>query len=171
MEVNFLAMLVAALVPTLLGFIWYHPKVFGNTWMRATNIPEETLRSSGNMLVTMGLGFVFSFMLAFIMNLIAHHDAFVSGALFYVTNGTMDIDPASEAGKWFEHYKTNYSNSCRTFAHGSFHGAFIAGLFIALPVVATGALWEKRGFKYIAISAGYWVICMGLMGGIIAAWK
>lgn len=35
---NFVAIIVAALVPMIIGFIWYHPKVFGNTWMQVAGM-------------------------------------------------------------------------------------------------------------------------------------
>ena len=31
MQINFIAVLLAALVPMVMGFIWYHQKVFGQT--------------------------------------------------------------------------------------------------------------------------------------------
>ncbi|TME70083.1 MAG: DUF1761 family protein, partial [Chloroflexi bacterium] len=31
--VNYLAVVVAAVVALVIGFIWYSPRVFGNRWM------------------------------------------------------------------------------------------------------------------------------------------
>jgi hypothetical protein len=31
---NFLAVPLAAVIPILVGMIWYNPKVFGNAWMK-----------------------------------------------------------------------------------------------------------------------------------------
>ena len=59
-----------------------------------------------------------------------------------------------------------YGNDFRTFKHGALHGT-LTGVGIALPVVAINAMFEKRGFKYIAIHAGYWILTLLLMGGII----
>ncbi|HRN41812.1 MAG TPA: DUF1761 family protein [Vicingus sp.] len=28
-------------------------------------------------------------------------------------------------------------------------------------------MFERKGFKYIAINSGYWIITLGLMGGVI----
>lgn len=61
-----------------------------------------------------------------------------------------------------------YSTSYRTFKHGMFHGC-IAGFLFATPILTINALFERKGFKYIAINAGYWIITLGLMGGIICA--
>lgn len=170
MHLNLLAIFVAALVPMLLGFIWYHPKVLGAAWMRAAGVSEDQLKT-GNMLVIFGVSFFFSLLLAFEMNTLAYHDGFVRGALYYVTNGTLEADPASEAGKWWAYFQNNLSDSCRTFKHGAFHGAFLGGLFMALPMIGINGLFERKSFKYIAIHAGYWVICLALMGGVVAAWK
>lgn len=170
MSINFLALFAAALIPMVLGFIWYHPKLFGNTWMQASGMTEEKMKS-GNMALIFGLSFVFSLILAWIMNLIAIHDNFIAGALFYETNGTMVPAAGSEAEKWLNQYNTLYAASNHTFKHGAFHAAFIAGICLALPIIATNALFERKGFKYIAINAGYWIITLTLMGGIIAAWR
>ena len=48
------------------------------------------------------------------------------------------------------------------------HG-FLGGLFIALPILCTNALFEQKGWKYIWINAGYWIVTMTIMGGIISS--
>ena len=65
-----------------------------------------------------------------------------------------------------ECFMTKYGTNFRTFKHGAFQGALI-GLFFAMPIVGTGALFERKGFKYIAVHAGYWIITLCLMGGVI----
>lgn len=169
MEINFLALFVAALVPMALGFVWYHEKVFGKAWMAAAGMTEEKIKG-GNMAVIFGVSFIFAFMLSWVMNLLAYHDAFVGGAMYYATNGTMQPEAGSELAKWFEYYNANLAASNHTFKHGAFHGVGLAGLFLALPVLATNALFERKGFKYILVNAGYWIVCLGIMGGIVAAW-
>ena len=51
----------------------------------------------------------------------------------------------------------NWSSNYRTFGHGAVHGMF-TGLFVALPILATNAMFERKGFKYIAVNTGYWII-------------
>jgi hypothetical protein len=41
------------------------------------------------------------------------------------------------------------------------------GLFFALPVLGTNALFQHKGFKYIVINVGYWIITLALMGAVI----
>lgn len=170
MEINFIAILVAALIPMLLGFIWYHPKVFGKTWMQAAGMSEEKIKT-GNMPLIFGVSFVCSLILAMVMNTLAYHDAFVGGAMYYATDNMYNPDPASELGQWWAYYQNNLAASNHTFKHGAFHGFVLAGLMLALPIMTTNALFERKGFKYIAVNVGYWIVCLTLMGGIIAAWQ
>ena len=46
---NFLAIAAAAVSTLVVGFVWYHPKVFGTVWMREAGLTEEQLKK-GNML-------------------------------------------------------------------------------------------------------------------------
>ena len=64
-NVNWLAILVGALVPMVMGFVWYNPNLFGNAWMRSIGKTEEELKAGGNMAVTMVLSLILSALLAF----------------------------------------------------------------------------------------------------------
>ena len=44
-EVNWLAVLVAAIIPMIIGTIWYSPPVFGNTWMRLIGKTADEIES------------------------------------------------------------------------------------------------------------------------------
>lgn len=167
---NLIAIFTAALIPMVMGFIWYHPKTFGSAWMRLTGMTEEKARQ-GNMAVKYGLAFLFSFMLSFILNALVVHDSFIEGALYYITNRTMVPEAGSEAAQWLDYYRTNLAASNHIFKHGAFHGFFLIGLFIVLPVFATNAIFEGKGVKYVAINTGYWIVTLSIMGGIIAAWR
>ena len=83
----------------------------------------------------------------------------------------MQPEAGSELAKWVEYYQTNLAASNHNFKHGAFHAVLIAGLFIVLPVFATNALFERKSVKYVAVNVSYWIICLGIMGGIIAAWR
>ena len=58
MEINWIAIAVSALIPLVIGAIWYNPKVLGKAWMQASGVTEEQVQS-GNMLVIFGLTYVF----------------------------------------------------------------------------------------------------------------
>lgn len=164
METNFLALLGAALVPMLIGFIWYNPKVFGNAWMAATGVTPENAKKT-NMALLFGLSALFAFFISFSMQFIVIHQFGVQSLL----GPQPDFKtPGSESSMIFEKIKELYWSSYRTFKHGAFHGT-LTGLVLIMPIIATNALFEGRGFKYIAINAGYWTVSLALMGGILCA--
>jgi hypothetical protein len=57
MDLNYLAIVLAALSTFLLGGLWYSPAVFGKTWMKENGFTEESMRGS-NMLKIFGLAFI-----------------------------------------------------------------------------------------------------------------
>ncbi|MCB0524658.1 MAG: DUF1761 domain-containing protein [Saprospiraceae bacterium] len=69
---SYLAIVLAALIPMVLGYIWYHPKVLGTAWMNSLGITEEKLKE-GNMGMIMGLAFALALFLAWRMNAYASH--------------------------------------------------------------------------------------------------
>jgi hypothetical protein len=160
--INFKAIFVAAFSSFIVGFIWYNPKVFGTIWMNETGMTEEKARQS-SMLKVFGLTCVLSFMLAFIMPTFVIHQF---GALGMI-GGPSEVEKAMPS---YLAFLSDYGNVFRTYQHGALHGSMI-GLFVALPVIATNCLFEQKSFKYAAITSGYWIIVMTIMGAIICGWK
>ncbi len=165
MAPNMLIVLLAALVPMVVGFIWYNPKTFGNAWMRETGMTPEKAQNS-NMAKVFGLTFLMSFMVAMIMSSIVIHQAHIYSTLM---NEPGLKDPNSEIGKYVADFMAKYGHNFRTFKHGMLHGT-IAGVFLALPVIGVNSLFEQKSAKYIWINAGFWIVCFMLMGGIICQW-
>jgi len=158
MEINPFALLASAVVTLVVGFVWYNPKVFGTIWMRENNFTREELRK-GNMLKIFGLTYVFSLMITMIeMGLTIHQ----SGAIAMV-GGPPLIENAKPS---FAAFMADYGTVYRTFKHGALHG-FMSGLFFAFPIVGINGLFERKSWKYIFINAGYWIVTLTLMGGII----
>ncbi|HQQ94572.1 MAG TPA: DUF1761 domain-containing protein [Bacteroidia bacterium] len=160
---NLFAIACTALVPIILGFIWYHPRLFGKIWMREAGLLEEQIRNS-NMLKILGLTLLLGFTLAFMMQVLVIHQSHIR-SLFYLQPIN---DPGTEAGALYKKIMDNYGQSYRTFKHGSFHGT-ILGFLVIVPVIAINALFERKSFKYIAVHAGYWILTFALMGGLISA--
>ncbi|MDI5886489.1 MULTISPECIES: DUF1761 domain-containing protein [Flavobacterium] len=160
MEINFLALFVAALSTLVVGFVWYNPKVFGTIWMKESGMTEEKMKG-GNMLLTFGLSLLYAFFISFIIQMLTIHQF---GAL-----GMVGGDP-SIAKPSYEAFMADYGMAFRTFKHGALHG-FMTGLFLVLPVIGTNALYERRSFKYTLVTGGFWIVCFMIMGGIICAWK
>ena len=68
----YLAIVLGGLVPMVLGFVWYHPKVFGGAWMKSLGMTEESMKE-GNMAMTMGLSTLIAIVIAWRMNGYASH--------------------------------------------------------------------------------------------------
>jgi len=160
---NFIILFIAALVPLIVGFLWYNPKTFGTAWMKETGLTPEDGKKS-NMPLIFGLTYLFSLMLAVFIQTIVIHQVHLR-SLFFMQ--TID-DPSTEAGALYKSIMDTYGNSYRTIKHGAFHGT-LAGLFLALPILGINALFEMRGAKYIAINAGYWIVSFALMGALVCA--
>jgi hypothetical protein len=132
---NLLAIVIAALIPMFMGFIYYHPKVFGKAWMDSLGLKEEDLKK-GNMGVILGISLVMSILLS----------------MFLLVN----VDGPGQEGPF------------DSFKHGAFHGTLI-GFMVAMPVLVTNGLFERKNLKNLAINTVYWVITIALMAGVIDA--
>ena len=55
---NWLAMAPAAASSLLIGFVWYHPKVFGTAWMATIGKTREETEKNFNMLGMFGGSFL-----------------------------------------------------------------------------------------------------------------
>lgn len=159
MEMNFYAILVAAASTLVVGAVWYSPMLFANAWMKENGLTEEQLKK-GNMLKIFGLTFIFSIMIAMIMQVLTIHQF---GAI-----GMVGGDP-TKALPSYNAFMADYGTVFRTFKHGALHG-FMTGLFFALPLIAINGLFERKSWKYIFIHAGYWIVCLTIMGAIVCGW-
>lgn len=161
MEMNFYIFFIAALVPMFIGFIWYGP-LFGNAWMKEMGFTKESLAGS-NMLKTMLLSYVFSLFIAMFLLPATIHQMGVYSTL---AGETGFAESTGKAFAYFQEFLTNYGDRFRTFKHGAFHGV-LSGLFLAFPVIAIIAMFERKSSKYVAINAGYWILTLAIMGGLV----
>jgi len=76
MNVNFTAVLVASLIPMVIGALWYGP-IFGKLWMSWMGFTEEELRASFNPVKTYGGSLLLSLVEAYVLAHIL--DAFSAG--------------------------------------------------------------------------------------------
>ena len=165
MHLNFMIIIIAALVPMIVGFIWYNPKTLGNAWMKAADVSPEKMKGA-NMMVIFGVSLLLSFILAMELQFLVIHQFSVYSIL---ANEPGIKDPNSDISKYLSDFMLKYGNNFRTFKHGAFHGT-IAGIMLSLPIIGINSLFERKGFKYIAINVGFWIVCMALMGGLICAY-
>jgi hypothetical protein len=70
-EVTFWPIVAAGIANVLIGWIWYHPRVFGTTWMRLANVtPEMAERGKKMMPVSVIVSFLAAMLVAWAMNAI-----------------------------------------------------------------------------------------------------
>lgn len=160
MEINVLSLFLAALSTLVVGFIWYNPKVFGTIWMKESGTSEEKMKGA-NMLVIFVMAVVYAFLISFILQYLVIHQYSAFAATIDIPN----VDPSV-----YENYVNVYGKTYQTFKHGALHG-FMTGLLLALPLIGTNALFERRSFKYTLITGGFWIVCFTIMGGIICGMK
>jgi hypothetical protein len=162
MPFNFYAVFVASLATLFVGFVWYNPKVFGTIWMNETGMTEEKAKQS-NMLKVFGLTIFYSLLLSFIMPAIVIHQMGAMGMI-----GGPDFIASAKPS--YAAFLADYGDAFRTYKHGALHG-FMTGLFVALPITAINSLFEQKSWKYILITAGYWMVCLTIIGAIVCGWK
>ena len=146
-EMNWIPIIVATLIPTVLGMIYYSPGVLGNVWMRSIGKTAEEMRDGFNMPVAIVLGLVLGFFLAFGLNAmveLTHKEVSEAGELVY--------------------------GSHHTFGHGALHGFMYAIMFMVPPLVMNG-MYARKSWTTILIHVGYWILCFALMSGLMDAWN
>lgn len=75
-DINFLAVLVAAILYFVIGMIWYSPQLFGKTWMELSRLnPDECKK---NMCMTTLAG---CFAVGLVMSFVVAHFVHVSNAI------------------------------------------------------------------------------------------
>ncbi|NVK52036.1 MAG: DUF1761 domain-containing protein [Flavobacteriaceae bacterium] len=161
MEINFVTTAVAALVPLVMGFIWYGPMLFKNAWMKEVGFTDESMKGA-NMALIFGLSYVLSFLMAFLLQTIVIHQWGVHSVL--MKSGETALSGTDL--NYFNDFIATYGDRFRTFGHGALHGTLV-GLFLALPIMGTNAMFERKSFKYVLINVGYWTVTLALMGGIL----
>ena len=154
---------IAAFVPLIVGQIWYHPKLFGHAWQKSIGLTAEQTKIT-NVWLQYGVFYMLAVLVsAALLSATIHQMGIVS--LFIAFEDFNIID--SENRQAFNNIMDYVGNRHRTFGHGVYHGTFV-GVLVALPILATIALFEKKSWAYIWVNALYWIVSMALMGGIIS---
>lgn len=140
--INYLAVLVAAVVNMVLGFLWFGP-VFGTMWMKSQGMTAEQIaeckkkgpgKSMAGSYAIMAVG---SLVMAYVL---AHALVFASA----YTN-TAGLSAGLMAGFW------NWLG------------------FVA-PVTIGVVLWDNKSWKYWAITYLYYLVGLLAIGAVLAWW-
>lgn len=160
MPTNFYMFFIAGIIPLIIGFIYYSEKVFGTKWMKVNGFTKEKL-AEGNMVAILGLAYLMSVILSFGMSGIVIHQP----SVFQVMMPDV-MEAGSTAEATFNDFMATYGDRHRGYAHGAIHG-IIFTIFIALPIIAINALFEHRGWAYIGIHFGYWLLTATAVGALL----
>lgn len=139
--INYLAVIVAALVPMAIGFVWYGP-LFNKLWIAemgwsAEEVAAGMAKMKKDGWKTYSIQAVASLVMAYVL---AHSLVFAS--TYLNANG---VSAGLMAGFW------NWLG------------------FIA-PVALGAVLWEGKSWKLWCINVGYYLVALLIMGLILSLW-
>lgn len=140
-SINWWAVLVAGLSGFVVGGIWYSPGLFGNAWMKDSNLTEEDIRK-GNKGKIFGFTAVFSLLMA-------------ANLAMFLADGPSNCPEGC-------YQKADLS-------WGAMAG-FLAGIW-TFCAIAIHSLFELKSWRHIFINGGYSVVALTLMGAIIGLWR
>lgn len=158
-QANWLIIPITALLPLIIGYIWYHPKVFGTKLSVISGEPVIEKLSFRNI----GLIYFFSILLAYVLTLMSVHQSAIYQLFF------MDPELANTNSEYYlfiEEFMSKYGGRHRSFGHGMIHGAE-AGLLFGLALIGITTLMQNKPLKQVWIHIIFWVVCCSLMGGVL----
>lgn len=144
-KLNYAAVFVASLMPIFFGFIYYHPKTFGNIWMQTNGFTQESLQGGPRPVLMLAV-YVMSLMLSL-----------WCGLQFMDIHQT-SLDFNDQPHDW------------NTWQHGFVHG-FALTLFVVLPLLGINAVFERRSLTYVAVHTGYWFVTLCGMNALLSGWR
>jgi hypothetical protein len=161
---NIILTFCGGLVPLLTGLIWYSDKLFGSVWKKEIGFVDNGEKPKGLGKI-LGFSYLFGVMIMFFMPTLVIHQFHMASTL----NGTEGFGVEGSAIQQFYHdFVNQHGMKFRTFKHGALHGV-ITAIFFVFPIIGLNALFENKTFKYIFIHVGYWMLSLGIMGGLACA--
>jgi len=160
-QANWLIIPIAALLPLILGYIWYHPNVLGTKLAQINGVQAVKNRSIGKMVLI----YLLSILLAYILTLMSVHQSAIFQLFF------MDPELAfanSKYNAFINEFMATYGDRHRSFGHGLVHGAE-AGLMLGLVFLGITTLLQNKPFKPVWIHLVFWILCCSLMAGLTCA--
>lgn len=82
-EVNYLAVLLAAASSMVVGSIWYAKGVFGSTWAKLAKVDMDRKVGAGEMTRLMGLTFLLSLLTAYVLAHVSYLSNYFFGNSFF----------------------------------------------------------------------------------------
>jgi hypothetical protein len=148
--VNWLAILVAAIIIFILGGLWYSPMLFAKKWMALQNKTEEQARAemaSANMPLMYASAFITALITAWVMASLLAHLAAIAGPSAVASAG-MGLNAA----------------------HGAIFG-FVCWLGFAATSSYATALFSGKPKQLWLIDSAYNLVSFVLAGALLAVWR
>ena len=125
MSHNLLVLALSALIPLVVGSLWYSPLLFAKSWQAATGLTEEKAKS-GNMAVSMAVLYVCSFFISTAVMVSVIHQFGFNSMLQDAAGKAGLADANSALHSTVATIWHGYGHAFRTYRHGAFHGAILA---------------------------------------------
>lgn len=139
---NWISFAAAVVAQMLIGYIWFHPAVMGKMHAKANGMEVKDMKPKN---AAMAYGTMVLLTIFFTLFLHAN-----------VTGPGQDVSPSG--------------HSFATFGHGVFHGILLT-IMIIIPLFATPAMFERRGWGWFIVHAGHWSARAIVAFGILSAWR
>jgi len=161
MTPNIIVIVLSALIPFVIAYIWFHKNLFGGHHWHTMSEMSTAKAASPVKPLKLGLSIVLNLFLAFGMYMFSIHESgvfgMVGGDAALMTTGTAAA------------FLTEYGGKFHTVTHGIAHGIG-ATIFYALPFLGYVVIFEKKSAKYFWVYLGYWLINLTLMSIVICLW-
>ena len=82
MDINWLAVIVGAVIAYALGALWYSPKMFGTRWMEGVGLTKDSMGSPTMPMIAQAVG---TFLLAWVIGITERTDALLTALLIALT--------------------------------------------------------------------------------------
>ena len=159
---NLLVLVAASLIPFLVAFAWFHPKIFGGTTWAAVAGLTQAQNDTPVKAYQLGLSILLNFFIAFgIYNLGVHQSG-----IFGLVGGNAELLQTGTGAAFLAEYGQNHLS----FGHGMIHGGIQTVLCFVLPILGYAVIFERKSRKYLFINLGFWIISLALMGAVICKW-
>lgn len=112
--------------------------------------------------IQLAVSVLLNFLLAFGVFITTVHQSHVLA----LTGPDVDAFKGGTALAFIQEYGENF----HTFQHGITHGLFIGLLLFVIPLLGYAVIFERKGFKYLLVNAGFWAISLVLMACVISKW-